>query len=72
VIRLSATATDGRLQVSVTDNGQGLVPGSGSGTGLANIRGRLRAAYGTAASLTLRLNRPRGVIATLMLPERTA
>ena len=31
--------------------------------GLANIRGRLRAAYGTAASLSLHLNQPRGVVA---------
>jgi signal transduction histidine kinase len=69
VIRLSASAVDGRLQVSVADTGRGLVPGSGGGTGLANIRGRLRAAYGAAASLTLRLNQPRGVVATIVLPE---
>ncbi|CAM5789627.1 sensor histidine kinase [Rhizobacter fulvus] len=68
-IRLSASAAAGRLQISVADTGRGLVPGSGGGTGLANIRGRLRAAYGAAASLSLQLNQPRGVIATIVLPE---
>jgi signal transduction histidine kinase len=71
-IRLSASAAGGRLQVSVADTGRGLVPGSGGGTGLANIRGRLRAAHGAAASLTLRLNQPRGVVATIVLPEFAA
>jgi hypothetical protein len=69
LIRVAASASAGRLMVSVADTGRGLVPGSGGGTGLANIRGRLRAAYGNAASLTLQLNQPRGVVATIVLPE---
>ena len=68
-IRVAASATDGTLTVSVADTGRGLVPGSGGGTGLANIRGRLRATYGAAASLSLQLNQPRGVVATIVLPE---
>jgi signal transduction histidine kinase len=68
-IRVAASESDGRLTVSVADTGRGIVPGSGGGTGLANIRGRLRAGYGNAASLTLRLNQPRGVVATIELPE---
>jgi LytS/YehU family sensor histidine kinase len=69
LIRVAASASAGRLTVSVSDTGRGLVPGSGGGTGLANIRGRLRATYGSAASLTLQLNQPRGVVATIVLPE---
>jgi LytS/YehU family sensor histidine kinase len=68
-IRVAASTGEGKLTVSVTDTGRGLVPGSGGGTGLANIRGRLRAAYGAAASLSLQLNQPRGVVATIELPE---
>ena len=67
-IRVAASTTAGKLMVSVTDTGRGLVPGSGGGTGLANIRGRLSAAYGAAASLRLQLNQPHGVVATIELP----
>ena len=67
-IRVAASAGEGKLTISVADTGRGLVPGSGGGTGLANIRGRLRAAYGAAASLSLQLNQPRGVVATIELP----
>ena len=61
-----------RLVLSVADTGRGLVPGSGGGTGLANIRARLKAAYGSAAALSLRLNEPRGVVAAIDLPSATA
>ncbi|MDQ2778419.1 MAG: histidine kinase [Pseudomonadota bacterium] len=71
-IRLAASAIGGQLQVSVADTGRGVVPGSGGGMGLENIRGRLRAAYGATASLSLRVNQPRGVVATLVLPELAA
>jgi LytS/YehU family sensor histidine kinase len=71
-VRVSATDADGRLVLSVADNGRGLVPGSGGGTGLANIRARLRAAYGSAAGLSLRLNEPRGVVAAIVLPGTAA
>jgi sensor histidine kinase YesM len=42
---------------------------SGGGTGLANVRARLRSIYGAAASLSLAVNEPQGVIATIVLPE---
>ena len=42
--------------------------GSGGDTGLANIRSRLALRYGDAARLTLSLNEPRGVRASLRIP----
>ncbi len=65
-------AGDGRLKLAVADNGAGMGSGSGSGMGLANTRARLRAAYGEAGRLELRLNQPRGVVAELLLPLRPA
>ena len=72
VISVAAGTNDGRLSISVADMGVGLVPGSGGGTGLANIRSRLRAMHGAAATLSLQLNQPRGVIATIALPLGSA
>jgi hypothetical protein len=67
-VRVSAS-TDGReLLVRVADSGQGFTQTSGGGTGLANIRARLSGLHGTAGRLTLALNTPRGVIATLAVP----
>jgi LytS/YehU family sensor histidine kinase len=71
-ITLEARQHDGRLVLRVADTGCGLVPGSGAGTGLANIRSRLKAVYGTAASLSLRHNQPRGVVAEIDLPGHAA
>ncbi len=69
-VRVSAEAIAAGLVLRVTDNGRGIAAGtgSGSGTGLANIRARLSAQYGANASLSLGLNQPRGVTATLLLP----
>ncbi|MDQ6640699.1 MAG: histidine kinase [Pseudomonadota bacterium] len=69
LVRIGAQASDGRLVVSVADTGRGLVAGSGGGTGLANIRARLKAMYGAAGALTLQLNEPRGVVAAIALPQ---
>ncbi|HKE39909.1 MAG TPA: histidine kinase [Casimicrobiaceae bacterium] len=68
-IRISATVQENQLCVSVADSGRGFVESSGAGTGLANIRARLAGAYGAAARLTLRMNAPRGVVATIALPR---
>ena len=67
-IQVEAAEADGRLVLRVADTGRGLVAGSGGGTGLANIRARLKAMYGTAAGLSLRLNTPHGVVAEIDLP----
>lgn len=68
-IRIEAMRKDGGLYVSVADTGRGLVPGKGKGSGLANIRARLRSSYGPEGQLTLRVNEPRGVVASIRLPE---
>lgn len=67
-IRVGAAREGEMLLVSVADNGRGFATASGSGMGLANIRARLAALYGSAASLRLETNSPRGVVATLRLP----
>lgn len=71
-ISVGAVEADGRLVLRVADTGRGLVAGLGGGTGLANVRARLKAMYGTAAGLSLRLNEPRGVVAEIDLPAHTA
>lgn len=68
-VRVAARADAGRLILTVSDTGRGMGEGSGHGTGLANLRARLRLRYGAAASLSLAVNEPRGVVATVTLPE---
>ena len=67
-IRIDASSDPSTLRVQVADTGRGLGTSLGSGTGLANIRARLRAMYGGAAQLSLRVNEPRGVVAMIELP----
>lgn len=71
-ISIAAAEAGGRLVLRVADTGHGLVAGSGGGTGLANIRARLKAMHGAAARLSLHLNEPRGVVAEIELPVPTA
>jgi LytS/YehU family sensor histidine kinase len=70
-ISVVAAEADGKLVLRVADTGRGLVAGLGGGTGLANIRTRLKAMYGKAARLSLRHNQPRGVVAEIDLPAQT-
>ncbi|HEX7328321.1 MAG TPA: histidine kinase [Casimicrobiaceae bacterium] len=67
-IDVRARAVDGRLRVDVADTGQGFTKSGGAGTGLANTRARLMSCYGERASLSLAINAPQGVVATLTLP----
>ena len=76
-VRIDARHVDGRLVITVDDDGAGLAatttapaarPGRGAGTALANIRQRLAQTYGSGASLELEAARPRGVRASLSLP----
>lgn len=69
-IRISARAIDDNLTIEVSDSGRGFTKTSGIGTGVANLRARLSAQYGSAASLALALNATRGVTATITLPNR--
>jgi len=67
-ITIGARRERGQLVVSVVDTGRGFTTTSGGGAGLANVRARLAALNGTASSLSLAANNPRGVAATLRLP----
>lgn len=69
-IDLRAVADGGYLRVDVADTGAGFSKSAGTGTGLANIRARLKASFGDAASLSLASNAPRGIVATITLPLR--
>jgi signal transduction histidine kinase len=71
-IAVAAERSEDTLLLRVADTGRGLMAGSGGGTGLANIRSRLKAMYGATASLSLHHNRPRGVVAEIALPARMA
>jgi len=71
VVRLAREGED-RVRLTVADTGQGLRSSFGQGVGLTNARARLRSLYADAASLTLSLNEPRGVVATIVWPEQRA
>ena len=67
-VRVEASVSGNELQVRVADTGRGFTQSSGAGTGLANIRARLAGMYGAAGRLTLTLNTPRGITATIAVP----
>jgi hypothetical protein len=67
-IDVRARVETGRLHVEVADTGGGFTRSAGAGAGLANIRARLAAQFGHEASLTLAMNSPSGVVATIALP----
>jgi len=69
-ISISAWRSGHRLRVKVSDTGRGLVASSGSGTGLANVRARLRGLYGEDGTLSLATNSPGGLVVTLQVPSR--
>jgi LytS/YehU family sensor histidine kinase len=70
---LLAKEQDGKVAVTVADDGQGFGQGtSGTGIGLQNVRERLRLAYGESASLNVVANFPSGVAATITLPAPPA
>ena len=65
-----ARETDGKVAVTVADDGRGFSEGGGgTGIGLRNVRERLRLAYGDAASFAIAANFPRGVAATITVPR---
>lgn len=69
-VTVTARQSDGRMSLSVSDDGQGrLSAARGTGTGLRNIRERLIATYGAAASLTTTPG-PDGFTATIVVPVR--
>jgi hypothetical protein len=68
-IDVEVAVRGGRCVLRVVDSGVGLQPGSrGLGTGLANLRHRLRLLYGDAAQLRIGERPPRGVASEIELP----
>jgi signal transduction histidine kinase len=64
-VHVSARREGHEVVLSVADTGRGMGESSGTGTGLATLRARLAAQHGPEASLSLRLNQPQGLVATL-------
>jgi len=71
-IEISARRDGDELIVIVLDTGRGpdtsMVPATGTGFGLTNVRERLAALYGARGRFTLTGESPRGVRATLSIP----
>jgi signal transduction histidine kinase len=67
-IHVMARADGDRVILSVADTGPGFAPGSGAGTGLANVCARLAAQFGSRASLALENNELGGATAMIVLP----
>ena len=63
-----ARAFDTTVAVTVADDGRGF-SAEGGGTGLRNVRERLRLAYGNTASFAIVANFPAGVAATITVPN---
>ncbi|MBI5275645.1 MAG: histidine kinase [Burkholderiales bacterium] len=59
---------DGTLHLWVADTGAGMSETAGEGTGLANLRARLKAFFGEGARLELSEQAPHGLRADLRLP----
>lgn len=69
-LRIAAVEENGRLRLLVSDTGAGMQEsGTGTGFGLENVRSRLRALFGEAASLDVRGNPDGGVAAVLEIPS---
>jgi sensor histidine kinase YesM len=69
-IEVRARADGARVRVQVLDTGVGLRPAGtgGTGTGLANLRERMRLVFGEDASLRLSPLSPHGLVAELDFP----
>ena len=71
-IGIEARADGDVLQVTITDDGQGLTGEIGRGVGLSNLRARLRALYGERARFVLQAEPGRGARATIEVPREAA
>jgi sensor histidine kinase YesM len=70
-IAISARSERGKLVLTVSDDGKG--PGEaaehGTGVGLANVRDRLQARFGSKAGLVTHAPKGGGFVVTLAMPE---
>jgi LytS/YehU family sensor histidine kinase len=71
-ITVSAEVVHGKLAVTVADTGVGFAQAAtaGTGTGLSNIRERLKLIYGDAAELRIAQNSPSGTRVTIVVPYK--
>jgi sensor histidine kinase YesM len=69
-VSVRARAVDGALQVDVEDDGLGFDDQKGAGVGLANLRERLRAAYGERARVAVSDRAP-GTRVSFTIPLET-
>jgi sensor histidine kinase YesM len=69
-LTVRAEIVHGKLAVTVADTGLGFgkAATAGTGTGLANIRERLKLLYGNRASMSVAENVPSGTVVTLTVP----
>ncbi|HYR37283.1 MAG TPA: histidine kinase [Burkholderiales bacterium] len=69
---VSAEVIHGKLAVTVADTGVGFARAAtaGTGTGLTNIRERLKLIYGDAAELKIAENAPTGTRVTVVVPYK--
>ncbi|MCC2962498.1 histidine kinase, partial [Massilia sp. IC2-278] len=73
-LKIVADVADGKLRLTVTDDGVGfgVVPSNGTGLGLPTIRERLRLLHGDAGQLHIASNSPTGVIAMVEVPYQVS
>ena len=73
-IEVRVGVANGRVRAQVIDTGVGLraTGASGAGTGLANLRERLKLVFGDSAQLRLAAVQPHGVSAEIEFPARSA
>ncbi len=67
-VRLRAAREGDAIRIDVIDTGVGFAASTRGGTGLTNLRERLKLLHGERASLTIGENAPGGTIVTLRLP----
>ncbi|HEX3140759.1 MAG TPA: histidine kinase [Rhizobacter sp.] len=70
-IRVEAREQAGQVEVSVADTGLGLRETAAPGTGLINLRERLRAFFGDAAQLKMLDEPPHGLKAMIVFPRNS-
>jgi signal transduction histidine kinase len=68
-VEVAARQEGDRIRLEVADTGRGFGGDTaGGGTGLANIRARLAAMFGSAGEFTLAARQPCGLLATIRIP----